>query len=215
MHYVVAVMGLAILFLFNAYTGQVEKRVLAEVSAAEQKITNEWQRKTADASQQHIDDLDEKDAHFGGIIEGMANENNMLRQTVDGLALSDPTGFGDRLHTRLALGMCLIGLGEQGNNREAVAACYSDAREAQSPTIALTQTINADLAERYAEQCDDGNTDFCDWAITGFTPQGALTFENYWLSLADYARGLNADIDLRDAIIEMIKNPPPLEATVN
>lgn len=106
---------------------------------------------------------------------------NQMRLSASADALKDPFGFGDDMHKHYARVMCRI---ERATDPYAQPACDYFTTETTAPDIAHTITVTADIAERWRELCQDGQKDFCDWSITGFTPQGVLNHIS-WLNSID------------------------------
>lgn len=60
--------------------------------------------------------------------------------------------------------------------------------------------------------CDDGTlTDACTWAVTGFTSQGGVTFEIYWLKVQEYIASLEAMVTYYKDTITALQNVPVTE----
>jgi len=203
---VVVVMGIALYFLFGAYTNQVELRVTAQIAAASAKAEVEYQAELDRKEQAFHDQLNaERQANVKAQNLHIA-EINQYRQKAERLAQVDPLGFGDDYHVRLARVMCRI---EAGTDHSKVEACNNAPAEAYLSDLAFTLTVTAGNAEIWAEQCEDGNRDFCDWSITGFTPQAALTLLS-WLEQVDgYAREQGDHINTLHGLIKMLGEPEP------
>lgn len=198
---VVVVMGVALYFLFGAYTNQVELRMVAEVAAATNKAALDFQIEVDRIEQEHANKLNkEREANVKAQNAAIA-EINLYRQKAERLAQFDPVGFGDDYHVRLARIMCRI---EAGTDSAGVQACNNAPPETYLTDVAFTLTVTADNAEIWQEQCGDGNQNFCDWSLTGFTPQAALTLLS-WLEQVDgYAREQGQHIDTLHSLIKAI-----------
>lgn len=171
---------------------QIERAVTAKIEAEKQRMAREYSEETAALSQKHIDDLAEKDREHNRQLGERETEINQLRLRADKLAKVDPLGFGNDYHVRLARVMCRI---EAGTDSGARQTCDNAPAEAYLSDVAFTITVTAETAEQWAELCEEGNRDFCDWSLTGRTPQGALT-ELAWLEKVDgfaLAQGLQID----------------------
>jgi len=224
--YVVAVCGAIIAFLFWAYTGQVERRVAAEIEVARSEEADIWRVDIETQARDFTAEKDKQNAAHASEIEGLTNEINRNRETMRQLALNDPLAAGDDIERFLARMQCLVALGERQNDSQARSDCYARADALDTSGSAYTVTFNADLAERFAGACKEwksrGRPDelteeewfatfpwttpeqACDWEVSGFNSDGWSDFETYYLRLEDHTRELNSDIDIRDLMIELL-----------
>lgn len=205
---VVCVMGLALYFLFGAYTNQVELRLLAEVAAASSKAEVRYQA-----------DLDRKEQEFHNKLNGEREANakalaankaeiNRYRLQAERLSRVDPLAFGDDYHVRLARVMCRI---EAGTDLSKVETCNSAPAETFLAGVAFTVTVTADNAEIWQEQCEDGNREFCDWSLTGMTPQAALTLLSWLEEVSGYAKEQGDHINTLHELIGYLGEDRPPE----
>lgn len=205
---IIGVMSLALYLLFGAYTASIEReaesRLAAAISEATLKHERELQRQIGELNDKHELERAQNEKAMGERIA----EINMLRQKAERLAQVDPLGFGDDIHIRLARIMCRV---EAGSDLAAVETCNSAPAETFLTDLAFTITVTAENAEIWREQCEAGNRDFCDWSITGFTPQGTMTLLA-WLEAVDrYLRDLGQDDDNLRRIIEQLGKEPESE----
>ena len=193
-------------FLFWSYTVQVEQRVEAEIAAKSAELSLQYAEDTAALSKEFNNQLAiERQTHERAVGEKIS-EINRLRQRVEKLARNNPKGFGDDFHVRLARIMCRIQAGTDTDTRE---TCDNAAPEAFGTDIAFTITVTPDTADIWREQCEDGHRDFCNWSITGFTPQGALTLLSWLQQLDTFALDQSQHIDgLHDLISKVTDNNP-------
>lgn len=204
---VVALLVILLGFVDWQRTRAIEGRAEARIAAAAEKSAREYVEKTAELSQDFNDKLAEKDREHTRQLGNREAEINQLRLTADRLARVDPLGFGDDYHVRLARVMCRIQAGTDHNSRE---ACDNASAEAYLANVAFTLTVTSDNAEIWREQCEDGNRDFCEWSLTGFTPQAALTLLTYMERVDAYALEQGEHIDgLHDLIKSISANTGP------
>jgi hypothetical protein len=198
------VLGLIIFWLDWDRTRQIEKRVVAQVATASAEAQEKYVRDTAAMSQAHAKEIsDLEDETERATSEALA-QIDIWRIRAEKLAQANPEKFGDDFHDRLARLMCMA---EAGNNREARQTCRNAPAEAFDPGFSLTVTVTQDNAEIWQEQCDDGRAEFCEWSITGFTPQGMGLFENWLVRFEGYAVILSDFADGLLAIIDKLTNP--------
>ena len=55
--------------------------------------------------------------------------------------------------------------------------------------------ITPEMAAAYLDLCEDGQEDFCRWAVTGFTVQGWANLKIYLAGLEGYIADLRAALD--------------------
>lgn len=178
---------------------QIERRVAAEVEAKTAQAQEQHVRDMAEMSQKHAQAFADQQAQNEKELGDRNAELEQWRIRAESLAQERPEVFGDDFHERLARIMCLA---EAGNNRENRAACRDASAEAFNPGFSLAVTVTQENAEIWREQCEDGRKEFCEWSITGFTPQGMglfegwlIRFESHVLSLSDWGDGLRGVID--------------------
>lgn len=204
---VVAILILLLGFVDWSRSNAIERAAAAEIAAASEKAARKYVEKTAALSQDFNEKLAEKDREHTRQLGNRETEINQLRLTADRLARVDPLGFGDDYHVRLARVMCRIQAGTDNNSRE---TCDNAPAEAYLADVAFTLTVTADNAEIWREQCEDGNRDFCEWSLTGFTPQAALTLLTYMERVDAYALEQGEHIDgLHDLIKAISANSDP------
>jgi len=203
-------LGLAVAIVFGyldwSRTQWIQRATEANIAAQVNAKTIDYLNDTAEMSKAFNAALAEKEATHARQLGKKISEINQLRLTADKMAKLDPMGFGDDYHVRLARVMCRI---QAGTNRDDRATCNNAPDEAYLSDIAFTITVTAETAEVWSELCDDGQRDFCDWSLTGRTPQGALT-ELSWLEAVDaYALRQGDQIDGFHGLIEKITQSEP------
>jgi len=208
---VAGVMGLAIFLLFKAYTGQVELRVTAELAAASSKAEVQYQADLDRAEQTFHDKLNEERQTNEKDRNSHIAEINKYRQLAEKLSRTDPISFGDDYHVRLARIMCRI---EAGTDLYKVETCNSAATETFLTDIAFTLTVTAENAEVWREQCEDGNREFCDWSLTGMTPQAALTLLSWLEGVTGYAKEQGDHINALHGVIDYLGEPEPPDKAI-
>jgi len=50
--------------------------------------------------------------------------------------------------------------------------------------------------------------DFCKWSITGFTPQGMISFQNYLDRVLNYIENLEARSEGLEKMLRFLTDPP-------
>ncbi len=198
-----AVLGAMLAFLFWLYTGEVEKRVQAEVAAVSTQKALEYAKSTADLSQAHVNAIETLKGEQKRKTDANNAELDRYRDIAAKAAQVDPTAFGDDYHIKLGRIMCLIQAGTNILDRE---TCNNAPNEAYLSDIALSLTVTADQAEIWQELCDDGQKDFCEWSITGFTPNTSITLLQWLYRVDEYAKAQGDHIEgLHDLIKEISK----------
>lgn len=182
---VTAVLGAMLGFLFWLYTGEVEKRVQAEITAVSNQKALEYAKSTAEASQRHVDAIEVLKVEQRRTTEALNAELDQSRDMAAKLALSDPKTFGDDYHIKLGRIMCLIQAGPNILDRE---TCSNAPDSSYISNIALSLTVTAEQAEIWQELCEDGQKDFCEWSITGFTPNTSITVLQWLYRVDEFAR---------------------------
>lgn len=187
---------------------QRDRAVAAEIKAAQEAEARKYVKMTVEMSRDFNKQLAEKDRASRQALDEREEEINQLRLTADRLAQVDPLSFGDDYHVRLARVMCRIEAGTSAADRE---TCDTAAAEAYLADVAFTITVTADNAEYWGEQCEDGKRDFCDWSLTGFTPQAALTMLAYIEKVDAYALAQGQQLDGLHELISNITASPKSE----
>lgn len=183
---VTAIFLLLLGFMFHKLTVEIEKRVTYQVAAETAEISLQYKDDTARMSQELADI---KAKHTVEIVEARGaytQEINAMRSTYEKDLREKPFNTGNFYERRLAVIMCKIA----SNSDEDYRTCDIQNREAYSPSTSIVVTVTADTAEQWAEQCDDGDADFCDYAIIGMTTQGALTFIDYFNQVQSYVQDM-------------------------
>jgi len=197
---VLGVMGVAIWMLFSAYTSAVESRVKYQVAAETERVTREYQEKTAKLSQGFADQMAVKDAAVAKTLGEKEREINAMRSSYESQLRAKPFHVGNDFERRLALVMCHIGSPDAGARK----TCDLSAGAPYAPDTALVVTVTAKDAEYWQDQCQEGQRDYCDYAIVGMTAQGALTILD-WLNRVDaYQQRLLHYADQQDQAITML-----------
>jgi len=194
-----ALMGIAIYFLFNAYTHQVELRVAFEVAAKAEKLAREYQEKTASMSQTHANEMFTKDNAITRLTSEKEREINALRSIYEKELREKPFDTGNDFERRIAHVMCLIQSGSHSGARE---TCDIQARQSYSPDIAITVTVTQKTTDDWRIFCEEGKRDYCDYAIMGFTKDGALTLLNWLNQVDEYQVKLNHYKQGQDKVID-------------
>ena len=172
-----------------------------EIAAMQERLARQYEKEAAQLSQAHADELARKNREITETTARYQNEITQLRSTLESQAIEAPFDTGNDFERRVRDVMCRINRSNNGDHRQ---ACRVQASEAYSPDKSIFITVTADTSAQWAEQCDDGQRDFCDYAIVGMTAQGALTMLS-WLNEVDaYQYRLNEYIDNQDAVLSAV-----------
>lgn len=196
---VYALIAAALYFVYQEHVSQIERRFAAEIEAKAAKLETEYVRDTALDGAQHAETLAQVQRDHEQQKSALVAEIDGLRATLEGQAREEPFNTGNDFERRLAHVMCKIAEGGNTGGRE---ACDIQARETYSPNTALIVTVTADTAAEWAEQCDSGQRDFCDYAIMGLTSQGALTLLSWLYDVDRYQAQLNAYTDNQEQVLD-------------
>ena len=178
---VIGLMGFGLWYKDNQVQAQAEQ-IGAQIGVIEgQKAQIDYLMRAGRENRDFNERVENLNASFDRERQEARAEIERWRRSAERRALDVPKDFGDSVDIDLRLRMCLI---ENTGNAGGREACRDLAASAPPATIALTITVTSDEAERWRELCDDGDKRFCDWSITGFTPQGLATF-NTWLTEVD------------------------------
>lgn len=202
-----AFIAAALYFVYQEHVSQIERRFAAEIEAKAAKLETDYVRHTALDSAQHAETLARVQRDHEDAKSALVAEINGLRATLESQAREEPFNTGNDFERRLAHVMCKIAEGGNTGSRE---ACDIQARETYSPDTALVVTVTADTAAEWADQCDAGDRDFCDYAIMGLTAQGALTLLSWLYEVDRYQVQLNSHIESQDKVLDgLIFGSPP------
>jgi len=198
-----AVLGAMLAFVFWLYTGAIEDRARAQIAAGIAEKTIEYQKATADLSQANLDAIETLKSEQKRKTDANNAELDRYRDIASKLAQANPTSFGDDYHIKLGRIMCLIQGGSNLLDRE---TCRTAPDEAYLSNVALSLTVTAEQAEIWQELCEDGQKSFCEWSITGFTPNTAITVLQWLYRVDEYAKAQGDHIEgLHDLIKEITK----------
>jgi len=199
-----AVLGAMLAFLFWLYTGEVEKRVQAEVAAVSTQKALEYAKSTADLSQAHVDAIEALKTTQRKETGEINAKLDRYRDIAAKAAQANPTAFGDDYHIKLGRIMCLIQAGTNLLDRE---TCSNAPNQAYLADVALSLTVTAEQSEIWKELCEADQKDFCEWSITGFTPNTAITILQWLYRVDEYAKAQGDHIEgLHDLIKEITKD---------
>lgn len=190
-------------FMFDRYTVAVESRVKFEVAAVSEKMTREYQEKTASMSQDNANDKAEFDAEILRQSNQYSNEINAMRATYEKDLREKPLSTGDDFQYRLDNIMCKIA----ADNNQDRKACNLPSGASYSPDKSIVVTVTAETADQWAEQCEAGLNAYCEYAIVGLTAQGALTVVDWLNDIDRYQQQLNVDLGYYNNVIDDITKP--------
>jgi hypothetical protein len=196
---VYALIGIGLFMVYKNHVAQIEARVAAQIEAEAAKLETQYVRDTAADSAQHAEALASVQRDHEQQKSALVAEIDGLRATLEGQAREEPFNTGNDFERRLAHVMCRIAEGGDTGGRQ---ACDLQARQTYSPDTALVVTVTANTAAEWAEQCDAGQRDFCDYAVMGLTTQGALTLLSWLHDVDRYQAQLNAYTDSQDKVLD-------------
>ena len=187
-------------FMFYMYTGEVERRVTAEVASQTAQLSLDYKDATAKLSQE-LSDL--QAAHAVEIVTARGaytQEINSMRSTYEQDLRNEPFNTGDFYERRLATLMCKIA----ASSDEDIRTCNLQGSRPYSPDTSIVVTVTADTAEQWSEQCEAGLADYCNYAMVSFTTQGALTFIDYFNQVQSHIQELRNARDYDGKIIDAL-----------
>jgi len=196
-----AVLGAMLAFVFWLYTGAIEDRAEARIAAGIAEQTIKYQKATADASQANLDAIETLKTTQRKETGEINAELDRYRDSAAKAAQTNPTAFGDDYHIKLGRIMCLIQGGSNLRDRE---TCNNAPDSAYITDVALSLTVTAEQAEIWQELCDDGQEAFCEWSITGFTPNTAITILQWLYRVDEYAKAQGDHIEGLHSLIKEI-----------
>lgn len=197
----IAIIGIIFGILFHAYTGQVEKRVIAEIEAKTQKIARDYENKTAKMSMEQNEILNQKNAEILTIKATHEREINDYVAKLEKSAIKAPFETGNDFERRIALSMCLISKASDSAGRD---TCHLQARQTFAPDTANFITVTASTSEQWREYCEDGKLDYCNYAIIGLTTEGARKILLYLDDVDRYQYQLNARSNTLETMIDKV-----------
>ena len=201
----IGIMFMLLGLLFWRYENVNEQRLSAQVTAVTAMAElNGLKDNIATAQKLNAEFNIERAGHENDLGKATA-EINKYRQQADALALADPKTFGDDYHMRITRIMCQFSA--QGDYA-AEQGCISTAAKTIAASV-NTITITPAIAETYQELCEEGQKDFCEWSLTGYTPQGGLNHLTDLQAIVSHSIEQTRTIDYLYKIIEKKNKPPP------
>lgn len=174
----------------------IEQRQALKIQTIQLELAAEYRRETHLLSESHAAQLALKNAEIDRVTAEYLQEIDGLKEQLEQRSIVAPVQAGDDFERRLAHRMCLIAAGGDRDSRE---TCDRRAANPYAPNKSLVVTITPETAERWREECDDGRLDTCQYAIIGFTTEGAVQLlswladvDRYQVQLNDYVVNQNA-----------------------
>ena len=201
---ITGIMFILLGFMFHKYTVAVETSIKFQVAAETAQIAADYKDETARLSQQNADIKAQADANLVTAQNEFSREINIMRATYEKDLRNQPFDTGNAFEHKLAIIMCKI----SSDNPDSRKACDIQATAPYTPDTSLIVTVTSDTADFWREQCEDGISDFCDYAIVGMTTQGALTILDYLNQVDRYIQQWKTLNEYDGKIIEAIQQEP-------
>jgi hypothetical protein len=172
---VVAVMGGLLYIKDKQATAAAQRASQQEIRALTAEQGWKAERDQWRLQQEHADELERNKQSSQRNIEQLGIELSQERAKGFNLALEAPVTAGDGFTSFVAWWMCeksAAGGDYQGT-------CDIDAAANPAAAVNFLQIFTPTVAEQWAELCEAGQRDFCEYVMVGFTWDGWYNFQNY------------------------------------
>lgn len=183
-------------YLAHSWKVQIETNYAFKLQAKLAEKALEYQELTAERTSNHADEMDRQNL---SALENKHKADTRIRELTfnyERMAHEQPFKASNLYEYHVKLSMCLISQGSDTGGREACNRFQINA-ENYSPGVASFVSITRETTDYWNEQCDEGITKFCDYAIMGLTERGASDLLSDLNEIDYYQLRLNFGEDAR------------------
>jgi hypothetical protein len=186
---VIVVMGAMLYIKDKQATAATELAARQEMRAMITQKAWDTDREMWKLQQEHAYELERNKQSSQRNIEQINIELGQARAATFTVALEAPVDAGDNFTSFLAWWMCE----KERSGSDGQGTCDIDAAANPAAVVNFLQIFTPTVAEQWAELCEAGQPDFCNYVTVGFTWDGWYNFQNYLMRdlLATQGRAQN------------------------